>query len=44
MENTYNTSDHKPRDEDLRGTLEEGRLGYNTPKETARVVVVEIDK
>ena len=44
MENTYDISDHKPKDEDLRNSLEEGRSGYNTLKEMVKVVIVEVNR
>ena len=43
-ENIYNTINYRLRREDLYMFLEEGRLRYNTFKETARVVVIEIDR
>ena len=45
MENTYNTIDHRLREEDLNILLEEKRLGYDTPRNTnqIRVVVVKIN-
>ena len=46
MESTYDTSDHKPRDEDLRIFSKEGRSSYNTPENTnrVRIIVVEINR
>ena len=45
MENAYDTIDYKPKDKDLHVFLEEGRSGYDTPKNTnqVRMVVVKIN-
>ena len=45
MESECDTSDHKPRDEDLHTLLKEGRSGYDphTENNTTRMVVVEVD-
>ena len=45
MESECDTSDHKPRDEDLHTLLEDGRSRYDTPIKinTVRITIVEVD-